>query len=199
MTRSARFEDPREKKDVFHFLGFKFPRTPVILIVVAALLISNIFLWSSLSESERWYGYRFDYNIDKVNKWCSVFAHKLDRSLVDDVLSREELEGVHDSLDGLLSAVIGVEPLDRNHHEMWGRTLESLGYVSDLVDDLRAASHEGEIVLDDGERERLTRISAIVNEYYEILFPYDYSRVNPWTRANDTGMGVARARMNVPI
>jgi len=61
-----RIEDPRERKDDFHILGLRFPRTPVILIVIALLLISNLFLWNSLSESQRWYGYRFDYNIDKV-------------------------------------------------------------------------------------------------------------------------------------
>jgi hypothetical protein len=95
-----------------------------------------------------------------------------------------------------LSAVSSVEPLDRNHHEMWGRTRESLGHVSELVDDLRTASHESGIVLDDGDRERLTRMSAIVNDYYEILFPYDYSRGNPWTRANGTRMGVALEKLD---
>jgi DNA-binding transcriptional ArsR family regulator len=193
---TTRIEDPREKRDEINLLGHRFPRTPVVLIVVAGLLISNLFLWNSLSESKRWYGYRFDYNIDKVNKWYSVFAHKLDRSLVDDVLNREELEGVHDSLVGLLLALSRVTPLDRNHHEMWSRTCESLGYVNELVDDLRVASHDGEIVLDDGDRERLTRISAIVNDYYEILFPYDYSRGNPWTRANGTRMGVALEKLD---
>ena len=76
---------------------------------------------------------------------------------------------------------------------MWVRTRESLVHVSELVDDLRTASHESGIMLDDGDRERLTRISAIVNDYYEILFPYDYPRGNPWTRANGTKMGVALA------
>ena len=164
--------------------------------MVAALLISNLFLWNSLSDYKGWFGYRFDYNIDKVNKWYSVFAHKLDLSLVDDVLICEELEGVHDSLAGLLLAVSRVTPLDRNHHEMWSRTCESLGYVSELVDDLRAASHEGAIVLDDGDRERLTRMSAIVNDYYGILFPYDYSRGNPWRRANGTRMEAAMEKLD---
>lgn len=164
--------------------------------MVAALLISNIFLWSSLSESERWYGNRFDYGVHEFSQWYLKFAHKLDRALVDDVLSREELEGVCDSLDSLLSAVSGVEPLDRNHREMWVRTRESLGYISELVDDLRTASHESGIVLEDGDRERLTRISAIVNDYYEILFPFDYSRGNPWTRANGTRMGVALEKLD---
>jgi DNA-binding transcriptional ArsR family regulator len=192
---TTRIEDPK-KKDELNLLGYRFPRTPVILIVVAGLLISNLFLWNSLSDYEWWYGYRFDYGVHEFSQWYLKFAHKLDRSLVDDVLSREELEGVYDSLDGLLSAVSGVEPLDRNHHEMWVRTRESLGHVSELVDDLRTASHESGIVLDDGDRERLMRISAIVNDYYEILFPYDYSRGNPWTRANGTRMGVALEKLD---
>jgi DNA-binding transcriptional ArsR family regulator len=193
---TTRIEDPRKKKDELNLLGYRLPRTPVILIVVAALLISNIILWDSLSESERWYGYRFDDGVHDFSLWYLKFAHKLDLSLVDDVLSPEELEGVYDSLNGLLSAVSGVEPLDRNHHEMWVRTRESLGHVSELVDDLRTASHESGIVLDDGDRERLTRMSEIVNDYYEILFPYDYSRGNPWTRANGTRMGVALEKLD---
>jgi len=193
---TARIEDPRERRDEINLLGHRLPRTPIVLIVVAALLTSNLFLWNSLSDYRWWYGYRFDHGVHEVNQWYLVFSHKLDLSLVDDVLIFEELEGVHDSLDGLLSAVIGVEPLDRNHHEMWGRTLESLGYVSELVEDLRVDSHEGAIVLDDGDRERLTRISAIVNDYYEILFPYDYSRGNPWRRANGTRMDVALEKLD---
>jgi hypothetical protein len=193
---TARIEDPREKKDDFHFHGYRFPRTPVILIVVAALVISNILLWSMLYESDKWYGYRFDYGVHEFSRWYLKFAHKLDRSLVDDVLSHEELEEVCDSLNGLLSAVSGVEPLDRNHREMWVRTRESLGYISELVDDLKTASHESGIVLEDGDRERLTRISAIVNDYYEILFPYDYSRGNPWKRANGTRMGAALEKLD---
>jgi hypothetical protein len=192
---TTRIEDPRERKDDFHFLGLRFPRTPVILIVIVVLLISNLFLWNSLSESERWYGYRFDYNIRRVNQWYSVFASKLDRSLVDDVLNREELEGVHDSLAGLLLAVSGVTPLDRNHHEMWSRTCELLGYVNELVDDLRVASYEKEIVLDNGDRERLTRISAVLTDYYELLFPYGYSRGNPWATANSTRMQIALEKL----
>jgi len=192
---TTRIEDPRERKDDFHFLGLRFPKTPVILIVVALLLISNLFLWNSLSESERWYGYRFDYNIRRVNQWYSVFASKLDRSLVDDILNREELEGVHDNLAGLLLAVSGVTPLDRNHHEMWSRTCELLGYFDELVDDLRVASYEKEIVLDNGDCERLTRISVVLTDYYELLFPFGYSRGNPWATANSTRMQIALEKL----
>lgn len=192
---TTRIEDPREKKDDFHFLGFRFPKTQVILIVVAALLISNIFLWNSLSESKRWYGYRFDYNINRVNKWYSSFASKMDRSLVDDVLNREELEGVLDKLAGLLLAVSRVTPLDRNHHEMWSRTCELLGYVNELVDDFRVASIEKEIMLDNGDCERLTRISTVLTDYYEILFPFGYSRSNPWATANSTRMEAALEKL----
>ncbi len=188
---TTRIEDPREKKDDFHFHGRRFPKTPVILIVVAALLISNIFLWNSLSESQRWYGYRFDSNIDKVYYRYSAFVSKLDRSLVDDVLNREELEGVHDSLAGLLSAVSSVELLDRNHHEMWSKTCELLGLLNELVDDLRVASYEKEIILDNGDCERLTNLSAVLTDYYELLFPFGYSRVNPWATANRARMEAA--------
>jgi len=193
---TTRIEDPRERKDDFHFLGLRFPRTPVILIVIALLLISNLFLWNSLSESERWYGYRFDYGVHEFSQWYLKFAHKLDRSLVDDVLNREELEAVHDSLAGLMLAVSGVTPLDKNHHEMWSKTCELLGLLNELVDDLSAIFDEGGILLDDVDRERLTRISAIVNDYYEILFPYDYSRGNPWKRANGTRMEAALEKLD---
>jgi len=192
---TTRIEDPREKKDDFHFLGFRFPRTPVILIVVALLLISNIFLWNSLSESERWYGYRFENNIHEVNRWYSVFVSKLDRSLVDDVLNREELEGVHDSLAGLLLAVSVVTPLDRNHHEMWSRTCELLGLLNELVDDLRVASIENEILLDNSDCERLTGISTVLTDYFELLFPFGYSRGNPWATANSTRMEAALEKL----
>jgi len=192
---TTRIEDPREKKDDFHFLGLRFPRTPVILIVVAALLISNIFLWNSLSESQRWYGYNFDYNIHEVNRWYKMFVYKLDRSLVDDVLNREELEGVHDSLAGLLLAVSGVTPLDRNHHEMWSRTYELLGLLNELFDDLRVASYEKEIMLDNGDCERLTGISTVLADYYELLFPFDYSRGNPWATANSARMHAALEKL----
>ena len=193
---TTRIEDPTKKKDELNLLGFRFPRTPVILIVVAVLLISNLFLWNSLSESQRWYGYRFDYNINRVNGWYSVFVSKLDRSLVDDVLNREELEGVHDSLAGLLLAVSRVTPLDRNHHEMWSRTCELFGYVNELVDDLRVDSIEKEIMLDAGYCERLTRISTVLTDYYELLFPFGYSRGNPWATANSTRMQAAQEKLD---
>ena len=192
---TTRIEDPREKKDDFHFLGFRFPRTPVILIVFALLLISNLFLWNSLSESERWYGYRFDYNINRVNQWYSVFVSKMDRSLVDAVLNREELEGVHDSLAGLLLSVSRVTPLDRNHHEMWSRTCELFGYFNEFVDYLIVASYEKEIMLDDGDFERLMNLSVVLTDYYELLFPFGYSRDNPWATANSTRMQAALEKL----